>query len=64
MDDGAALIPTLHAPPRRYDIDLLGEEVVVKWHAQDPGKFYVPGTKVREAAAPFIKWLGEAEVEE
>ena len=45
-----------------YDIDLVEEDVVLRWHSDtredDEGK------KVREAAAPFIKWLKEAEVED
>ena len=45
-----------------YDIDLIEESVVLKWHAEAPDDD--DGRKVRAAAAPFIKWLHEAEVEE
>ena len=44
-----------------YDLDLLEEEEVVKWHAHAPGERDEAGRKVREAAEPFIKWLREAE---
>ena len=44
-----------------YDLDLLEEEEVVKWHAHAPGERDEAGSKVREAADPFIKWLREAE---
>ena len=46
-----------------YDLDLLEEEEVVKWHAHAPGERDEAGRKVREAAEPFIKWLREAEAE-
>ena len=49
------------APPRRYDIDLLEEAVVVKWHAETP--YNESSRQVREAAEPFIKWLSTAEEE-
>ena len=42
--------------PRRYEIDLLEEAVVVKWHPVDDA-----GKRAHEAAAPFIKWLEDAE---
>ena len=44
-----------------YDLDLLEEEEVVKWHTHAPGERDEAGRKVREAADPFIKWLREAE---
>ena len=47
-----------------YDIDLIEESVVLKWHAKVPDDDDDEGKKVRAAAAPFVKWLNEAEVEE
>ena len=55
------------APPnpprrhRRYESDLIEEDVILKWHKQAVGHDDAAGKKVREAAAPFIKWLHEAE---
>ena len=48
-----------------YDSDLLEEQVVLKWHAQAsnlPERDH-EGKRVRTAAAPFIKWLQEADQE-
>ena len=53
-------IPLAHNPPRRYDIDVLEEAVVLQWHAKVLRKKDDAGKMVREAAAPFIKWLREA----
>ena len=51
-----------------YEIDLLEEAAVVKWHAKladaDEGFHSLEWReKVREAAAPFMKWLETAEEE-
>ena len=51
-----------------YEIDLLEEAAVVKWHAKladaDEGFHSLEWReKVREAAAPFLKWLETAEEE-
>ena len=52
-----------------YDSDLLEEQVVLKWHAQASANLSnLPerdheGKRVRTAAAPFIKWLQEADQE-
>ena len=47
----------------RYDIDILEEAAVLKWYAQAPEPKDGAGRKVRKAAAPFIKWLREADEE-
>ena len=46
-----------------YDLDLIEEAEVLKWHAQAPGEEGDAGKRAREAAASFIKWLREAEEE-
>ena len=48
---------------RRYDIDMLEEDVVILWSRSRRPAHAEVDMKVREAAAPFIKWLREAEVE-
>ena len=60
-------LPSTTPPPthtRRYEIDLLEEAAVLKWHNAGAGpKATARGKAAREAAAPFIKWLREAEEE-
>ncbi|XP_011674971.1 eukaryotic translation initiation factor 5-like [Strongylocentrotus purpuratus] len=49
-----------------YDLDLIDEDVILTWAAK-PSKKYVSKEvmqQIHEKAAPFIKWLKEAEEEE
>lgn len=48
-----------------YDVDLLSEEVIIKWGTKASKKYVDKDTskKVRKAAKPFIEWLEEAESE-
>lgn len=49
-----------------YDLDILEEEVVIDW-AKKVSKKYVSkelAQEIRDKAAPFIKWLQEAEEED
>ena len=48
----------------RYDIGLLEEAFLLKWHGQAFGQQDYTGKDVREAATPFIAWLREVEDEE
>ena len=49
-----------------YDEDVLEEEVLIEWSAKESKKYVSKdmSKKIHEKAAPFIKWLKEAEVEE
>ncbi|KAK9381931.1 domain found in IF2B/IF5-domain-containing protein [Kockiozyma suomiensis] len=49
-----------------YNLDLVSEEVVVKWGSRASKKYVSKDVskKVRKAAQPFLTWLEEAESEE
>merc|ERR1719231_748831 len=49
-----------HVYKALYDGDLLPEEDLIAWHAKaaPPGSH---GAQLREAVAPFVAWLQEAE---
>lgn len=49
-----------------YHHDLVSEEVVTKWGTKASKKYtdLSISKKVRKAAAPFLKWLEEADEEE
>lgn len=44
-----------------YDSELLGEQVILNWASKNVSKEVA--SQIREEAAPFIKWLKEAEEE-
>lgn len=49
-----------------YDLDILDEKTILEW-ASKVSKKYVSkeiSTEIHEKAAPFVKWLKEAEEEE
>lgn len=48
-----------------YDLDIVDEDVLIEWGSK-PSKKYVSkelSTAIHGKAAPFIKWLQEAEEE-
>jgi translation initiation factor 5 len=49
-----------------YEGDVLSEEAILKWGGKKASSRFVDretSKKVRKAAAPFVKWLEEAEEE-
>lgn len=49
-----------------YNADILTEEILLKWGSKKSSSRFVDketSKKVRKAAAPFLKWLEEAEEE-
>jgi translation initiation factor 5 len=49
-----------------YNSDVLSEEAILKWGSKKASSRFVDketSKKVRKAAAPFVKWLEEAEEE-
>ena len=49
-----------------YDEDLVEEEAIIEWSLKESKKYVSKemSRKLHEKAAPFIKWLKEAEVED
>jgi len=62
-----SLMPKVgHIMKLLYDTDIIDEEVILDW-SKKVSKKYVPkevAMEIHEKAAPFIKWLKEAEEEE
>lgn len=60
------LLPkTVHVLKELYDLDIVEEDVLLEW-GEKPSKKYVSkelSQAIHEKAAPFIKWLKEAEEE-
>ncbi|XP_039248292.2 eukaryotic translation initiation factor 5-like [Styela clava] len=60
------LLPkVMHILKELYDLDIVDEEVMLEW-GEKPSKKYVTkelSRAIHEKAAPFIKWLKEAEEE-
>nr|CAG4643191.1 EOG090X05QT [Ilyocryptus agilis] len=64
----ATLLPkVVHILKGLYDLDLVDEEVMIKWGLAKPSSKYVSkelGADILAKAQPFIKWLQEAEEED
>ena len=50
---------SVHVLKALYDADVLSEESIVAWHGDE--RAGPRGRRLREAAAPFVTWLQEAE---
>ena len=60
------LLQVAHVLKGLYDEDIVSEALIIAWHGKgNAGKVLgvstAAGEAVRQAAAPFIQWLEEAE---
>lgn len=59
----------MHVLKALYDEDIVDEDLITAWHAREgTGKALgVPASaakQIREASAPFVDWLAEADSDE